>query len=120
MLLSLYCQNHPASAPFPASLRTMLSHGSAAMLPRAAVLCRGPRASALTSCNTMTDNGQELHLICSLAQTETCGLRCWQFAWQTTRERTAGFARTSAPSEKPLLGKVDDAAGLRMLSWTEA
>ena len=50
MLLSLYCQNQPASAPLPASFCTMLSQGSAAMLLRAAVLCRGPKASALTSC----------------------------------------------------------------------
>ena len=66
MLLSLYCQNHPALAPFPASSRTLVSHGSAAMLLRAAVLCRGPRASALTSCSTATKRWSKLHLSCSL------------------------------------------------------
>lgn len=60
MLLSLYCQNHPASAPLLDSLRTMLSHGSAVMLLRAAVLCRGPRASAFASYNWNTYHQERL------------------------------------------------------------
>lgn len=57
MLFSLYCQNQPASAPLLASLRTTLSHGSAATLPRAAVLCLGPMASAFASCSHDASSG---------------------------------------------------------------
>ena len=50
MLLTLKRQNQPASAPLLASLCTVPSQGSAAMVCSPDVLCLGPRASAFTSC----------------------------------------------------------------------